>query len=133
MSRDRFDVVIVGAGIVGLAHALAAARRGLSVIVLERGPRASGASVRNFGTIWPIGQPAGEMHALALRSRELWLELLEAGGFAHKPTGSLHVVYRDDEEEVAREFADRCARGSNAVSHKPVDHHFGVINSPRCS
>jgi FAD dependent oxidoreductase TIGR03364 len=103
---DAFDVIVVGAGIVGLAHALAAARRGKSVAVFERSPRASGASIRNFGTIWPIGQPAGAMHRLALRSRHLWAELLEDAGMAHRSTGSLHVVYRDDEAEVAREFAD---------------------------
>src|SRR5262245_6968775 len=104
--RDRFDVAIVGAGIVGLAHAYVAARKGLSVVVLERDLRATGASVRNFGTIWPIGQPAGEMHQLALRSRAIWLDVLSSADIAYRPTGSLHVMYRDDEAEVAREFAE---------------------------
>jgi D-hydroxyproline dehydrogenase subunit beta len=106
--RDHVDVAIVGAGIVGLAHALAAARKGHSVAVFERGLRTTGASVRNFGTIWPIGQPAGHMHQLALRSRAIWLEWLTSAGVAHKPTGSLHVMYREDEADVAREFAE-CA------------------------
>jgi len=101
------DVAVVGAGIIGLAHALAAARRGLSVAVFERGPRSSGASLRNFGTIWPIGQPPGEMLQLALRSRQLWIELLESAAIGHHPTGSLHVAYRSDEVDVAREFAER--------------------------
>jgi len=106
-SNDHVDVAVVGAGIIGLAHALAAARQGLTVAIFERGLRANGASVRNFGTIWPIGQPAGHMHQLALRSRTLWLELLAAAGLPHRPTGSLHVMYRDDETEVAREFVER--------------------------
>jgi FAD dependent oxidoreductase TIGR03364 len=106
MNRNRFDVAVVGAGILGLSHAYAAARQGLSVIVFERLPKANGASVRNFGMIWPIGQPAGVMHQLALRSRLLWLDLLEAGRVAYKPSGSLHVMYRDDEAQVAREFAE---------------------------
>lgn len=99
-------VAIVGAGILGLAHAYIAARRGHTVEVFERSPKASGASIRNFGMIWPIGQPAGEMLTMALRSRELWLEVLAAASLHHSPTGSLHVVYRQDEAAVAREFSE---------------------------
>jgi len=72
---------------------------------LERSPRAAGASIRNFGMVWPIGQPPGAMHQLAMRSRLIWLNLLETARFPYKPTGSLHVLYRQDEAEVAREFA----------------------------
>jgi FAD dependent oxidoreductase TIGR03364 len=104
--QQRADVAIVGAGILGLAHAYALARRGRSVVVFERSPQAAGASVRNFGMIWPIGQPAGPRHEMALRSRELWLEVLEAARLPYFPTGSLHVVYREDEAAVAQEFCD---------------------------
>jgi len=102
----RADVAIVGAGILGLAHAYAAARHGRSVLVFERNARASGASVRNFGLIWPIGQPHGAMHQMALRSRAHWLEVLEDARLPYWPEGSLHAVYHDDEAEVAREFAE---------------------------
>src|SRR5271156_2521354 len=105
MSHPRADVAIVGAGIRGLAHAYGAAKAGKSVVVLERSPRASGASVRNFGMIWPIGQPAGNMLALSLRSRELWLEILELAKLPRHETGSLHLAYRADEAAVAEEFA----------------------------
>lgn len=100
-----YDVGIVGAGTLGLAHAYAAARRGLRVVVFEKSPAACGASVRNFGMIWPIGQPAGRMHALAVRSRELWLQVLGAAQLPFRDTGSLHLAYHADEEAVAREFA----------------------------
>lgn len=101
------DVAIVGAGIVGLAHAWMAARRGLQVVVFERSPQARGASVRNFGMIWPIGQPAGDLHALAMNARTLWLELDQRGVVRAEQCGSLHLAHRDDEWAVLQEFAER--------------------------
>ena len=102
----RADVAVVGGGILGLAHAHVLARSGKRVVLFERNLRASGASIRNFGMIWPIGQPAGEMHALALRSREIWLDVLRAAKLNFRPTGSLHVAHYPDEAEVLREFAE---------------------------
>ena len=102
----RAEVGIVGAGILGLAHAYAAARRGRRVVVFERDARASGASVRNFGLVWPVGQPHGAMYEMALRSRAEWIEVLNDARLPYWPDGSLHVVYREDEAAVAREFAD---------------------------
>ena len=101
---------MVGAGILGLAHAYHLARRGLKVVVFERHSRAQGASVRNFGMIWPIGQPSGPMYQMAKRSRDLWLEVLAASGLWHARSGSLHVAYHDDEEQVLREFAAEASR-----------------------
>jgi FAD dependent oxidoreductase TIGR03364 len=104
--QQSADVGIVGAGILGLAHAYAAAKRGRKVVVFERSPRAEGASIRNFGLIWPIGQPHGEMYDLAMRSRSIWLSVLQQANLPYQSDGSLHLVYRDDESRVAREFAE---------------------------
>ncbi len=101
---NGFDVAIVGAGIVGLAHAYAAARRGCRVAVFERSPRAVGASIRNFGMIWPIGQPTGSLLERALRSRAIWKTLSSEARFGLDPCGSLHLAYRDDELAVMEEF-----------------------------
>jgi D-hydroxyproline dehydrogenase subunit beta len=121
MPERRADIAIVGAGIMGLAHAYAAAKRGKRVVVFERTARASGASIRNFGMIWPIGQPHGAMHRLALRSRAIWLEVLERSHLPHQVDGSLHLVYRDDETAVAREFAERApALGYDCVWLNPA-------------
>lgn len=104
MLRQR--VAVIGGGILGLAHAYCAGKRGHSVTLFERGRAATGASIRNFGMIWPIGQPAGEMREIALRSREIWQDVLEAARLPYLPTGSLHAAYHDDEADVLREFAE---------------------------
>jgi FAD dependent oxidoreductase TIGR03364 len=98
-------VAIVGAGIVGLAHAYLAARAGNRVAVFERSPVALGASLRNFGMIWPIGQAAGRLHRFALRSRALWLEMLKQSKTCYRETGSIHAAYSEPEAAVGREFA----------------------------
>ena len=100
-----YDDAVVGAGIVGLAHAYQLARRGRRVVVFERNARALSASVRNFGMLWPIGQPFGPLRSLAERSLRCWLEVLGSSGLWHEQTGSLHLAYRDDEAQVLREFA----------------------------
>jgi D-hydroxyproline dehydrogenase subunit beta len=107
MNASKVDVAIVGAGIVGLAHAYLAARSGRRVAVFERNPIAMGASIRNFGMVWPIGQPAGALHEIALRSREIWLEVLEQTKLPFLATGSLHTAYREDEAAVGQEFSDK--------------------------
>lgn len=104
--EHRAEIGVVGAGILGLAHAYAAARRGRRVVVFERDARACGASVRNFGLVWPIGRPHGPMYQMALASRAQWIELLNDACLPYWPDGSLHVVYREDEAAVTREFAE---------------------------
>jgi glycine/D-amino acid oxidase-like deaminating enzyme len=51
LMNQKCDDVVVGAGILGLAHAYHLAKRGRRVVVVERSPKAMGASVRNFGML----------------------------------------------------------------------------------
>jgi len=102
----RTGTAIVGAGILGLAHAFQAAQPGQAVTVFDRSLRPAGASVRNFGMIWPVGQAPGPVHQIAIRSRAIWAELLERARIPHFAHGSLHAVYREDEAAVAQEFAE---------------------------
>ena len=104
MSDHTFDVAVVGAGIVGLAVAYEAAQKGLKVAVFERNARAVGASIRNFGLVWPIGQPAGNLLDRAMRSRETWLRLAQESGVWLKQNGSLHLAYHEDELAVLNDF-----------------------------
>jgi FAD dependent oxidoreductase TIGR03364 len=97
-------IVIVGGGIVGLACAWSAADRGFRVTVLERHDPAMGASIRNFGMLWPIGQPVGLLRSIALVGRDRWRLVAADGIIWLNDCGSLHVAHHDDEWRVLQEF-----------------------------
>jgi len=103
MSRT-YDVAIVGAGIIGLAHAYAAARRGKSVVVIERDKRANGASIRNFGFITVTGQERGESWALARATRDIWADIAPQAGIALEQTGLILTLRRPEAVAVAEAF-----------------------------
>jgi FAD dependent oxidoreductase TIGR03364 len=109
-----YDVAVVGAGIVGLAAALAAARRGLNVVVVDRDAQANGASVRNFGFVTVTGQARGDMWARARRSREVWREVAAAAHIRVVHTGLWMAVRRPEsvgvlEAFMRTEMAEGCA------------------------
>ena len=66
MTIRSADIGVVGGGIIGLAHAYHALRAGKKGVLFERDSFAVGASVRNFGLLWPIGQDPKIGLALAL-------------------------------------------------------------------
>lgn len=103
-NNNAADIAIVGAGIVGLAHAYMALRKGYRVVLFDRDQFAVGASVRNFGLLWPIGQEPGVGLDRAMRGRSHWLEVAKEAGFWINANGSLHVAYHDDEWDVLNEF-----------------------------
>ncbi|MFA6123102.1 MAG: TIGR03364 family FAD-dependent oxidoreductase [Sphingomonas sp.] len=111
---DSYDVAIVGAGIVGLAHALAAARGGRRVLVIDRDAQANGASIRNFGFVTVTGQEQGTVWRRARRSRDVWMEVAAPAGIAVEHYGLTMVAQRPEARAVCAAFlqtdmAEGCA------------------------
>jgi FAD dependent oxidoreductase TIGR03364 len=99
-----FDLAVVGSGIVGLASALAAARRGLRIVVIEREAQANGASVRNFGFVTVSGQARGAMWRRARRSCEVWREVAAAAAIPIVHTGVWMMARRPESVAVLEAF-----------------------------
>ena len=114
----RHDLVVIGAGIVGLAHAWHAVNQGLRVVVIERDEYSIGASVRNFGHVC-ISAQAGLAAEYARHSRAEWLRLADLAGVNVRETGTLVVARSTEEEAVLHEFA--AARNTDA---HPSDIHL---------
>jgi len=101
-----FDLAIVGAGILGLAHALAAARRGKRVVVIDRDAQANGASIRNFGFVTVTGQGAGDCWQMARRSRDIWSEIAPQAGIDVLQRGLVVTARWPESEAVIDAFLD---------------------------
>lgn len=113
-SGDELDAVIVGGGTIGLACAWRAARRGLSVRVLEREAPGAGATHVAAGMLAPVGEANWGEEALvrmALASARGWpgfaAELEADSGLdsGYEQRGALHLALdRDEAEELRRRF-----------------------------
>jgi FAD dependent oxidoreductase TIGR03364 len=82
--------------VIGLAHALVAARAGKRVAVIERDVRANGASIRNFGFVTVTGQARGDVWRLARRTRDVWADVAPAAGVRIEQQG-LYLTVRSAE------------------------------------
>jgi D-hydroxyproline dehydrogenase subunit beta len=100
MSGKAFDVVIVGAGIVGAACADECARRGLRVAVVDRDVVGSGATAAGMGHIVVMDDSEAQL-ALTRYSQQLWQALRPElpVDVEYEQCGTIWVAA--DEEEMA--------------------------------
>ncbi|MFD9594134.1 NAD(P)/FAD-dependent oxidoreductase [Kitasatospora sp. NPDC059973] len=105
--RPPLDVVVVGAGVVGAACAYYAARAGLAVAVIDRGPVAGGTTGAGEGNLLVSDKEPGPELDLALLSTRLWRELAEELGAAveYEPKGGLVVADTPARQDALRAFA----------------------------
>ncbi|MEU0228081.1 FAD-binding oxidoreductase [Streptomyces sp. NPDC006284] len=95
------DVVVVGAGMVGAACAWYAARSGLDVIVVDRGPVAGGTTGAGEGNLLVSDKAPGPELDLALLSARLWSELPGELGPAVEYEAKGGVVVAETPEALA--------------------------------
>ncbi|WP_433238666.1 NAD(P)/FAD-dependent oxidoreductase [Streptosporangium sp. CA-135522] len=115
------DVVVIGAGVVGAACAYYAARAGLDVVVVDRGPVAGGTTGAGEGNVLVSDKEPGPELDLALLSNDLWRELAgpselpDPDGFEFEPKGGLVVAETDEVLRALRDLA-----GKQGVEHVVV-------------
>ncbi|MSP81493.1 MAG: FAD-binding oxidoreductase [Alphaproteobacteria bacterium] len=103
------DVCIIGGGIAGCSAALHLAKRGISVVLLEKGRIGAQASGVNFGGVRRQGRHLAEI-PLALRGRPMWDRMVDLVGedCEFRATGHLRLA-RDPADMAALETYARDA------------------------
>ncbi len=119
MERFEADIVIIGAGVIGLATARALAMRGREVIVLEAEPLiAAHTSSRNSEVIHAgIYYATGSLKARhSVAGRRLLYDYLETHGVTYKRCGKLVVAHADEAAGLEDILARAEANGVEGLS-----------------
>jgi FAD dependent oxidoreductase TIGR03364 len=107
-SNERFaDLLIVGAGILGLSAAIQAARAGLRVIVFEKDGAPVGATRRNFGMIGTstLAHPENVWRQYALASRQFYQEIQAQTDLSFAQRDGVYLANNHEEWQILQEFA----------------------------
>jgi L-2-hydroxyglutarate oxidase LhgO len=129
---EQIDTAVIGAGVVGLAAALAVSRRGRSVVVLEREPQAGlGMSTHNSQVIHAgMYYPAGSLKAKhCVAGAAMLYDFCARHGVPHARSGKLIVA--QDDGEIATLEAIRAKGAVNGVTGlEIVDQAFIKAREP---
>ena len=104
-----YDLIIVGAGVLGTFHAYHAARAGQRVLLLEKDRYPVGATVRNFGQVVPSGL-AGRWFDYGRRSLEIYGHIQQEADLTVRQNGTIYIASDTDEWTLAHELHDRYQR-----------------------
>ena len=120
MGNPLYDVVIVGAGIVGAACADEFARRGMGVAVVDRDVVGSGATAAGMGHIVVMDDSEAQF-ALTRYSQQLWQQLRAElpDDVEYEQCGTIWVAADEEEMEAVRR--KRAFYGERGVPTEVLD------------
>jgi D-hydroxyproline dehydrogenase subunit beta len=118
--KDDFDLVVIGAGIVGASCAWQCARAGMRTAVIERDVIGGGATAAGMGHIVVMDDSPAQF-ALTRYSQVLWRELACAlpGYVEYEERGTLWVAA--DEEEMQEVWRKHALYGEQDVPTEVLD------------
>tara|TARA_R110000868_G_scaffold34421_1_gene124325 strand:- start:24917 stop:26068 length:1152 start_codon:yes stop_codon:yes gene_type:complete len=102
---DKYDVIIVGGGILGTFHAYHAHKKGLKVAILEKDKQPQGATVRNFGQVVPSGMNT-KWQTFGRESLKIYKDIQSNFDISVRQEGSVYLASNDEEVQLIQELAD---------------------------
>lgn len=106
MENLRYDLIVVGSGILGTFHAIHAARLGKTVLLTEKDQYPVNATVRNFGQVVTSGM-SSDWFAYGTRTAELYQEIQQEFDISVRNNGSVYLASDADEYQLAQELQER--------------------------
>ncbi|WP_341225741.1 TIGR03364 family FAD-dependent oxidoreductase [uncultured Arcticibacterium sp.] len=126
----KYDLIVVGAGVLGTFHAYHASRLGKNVLLLEKDEKQAGSSTQNFGQVVPSGL-SSTWNKYGQRSLVHYLELQQKADFTIRQQGSVYIASDDAEQELLEEQRDIHAKAGYEnimFSKKGIIERFPDLN-----
>ena len=103
---EKFDVIVVGAGILGISHAYHCLQAGLKVALIEKNAVPQDATVRNFGQIVPSGMDA-KWQQYGRESLSIYKSIQEQADISVRQQGTVYLANDREEVQLIEELAER--------------------------
>ena len=101
--NNKYDLIVVGGGVLGTFHAYHAAKKGLSVAILEKDNKPQGATVRNFGQVVPSGMNQ-KWQNYGRESLAIYKSIQEQFDVSIRQNGTIYIASNDEEIQLIEEL-----------------------------
>lgn len=100
----KFDLIVIGGGVLGTFHAYHALKKGLTVALLEKNDKPIDATVRNFGQVVPSGMNA-KWQRYGRKSLELYKSIQQEFDIKIQNHGSIYIASNHEEVTLIEELS----------------------------
>lgn len=101
---NDFDIIVIGGGILGIAHAYHCLQAGLQVALIERHDYPRGATVRNFGQVVPSGMNR-KWQSFGRESLRIYQCIQSKVDISVRQEGSIYLASTPEEVGLLEELA----------------------------
>ncbi|WP_271406497.1 TIGR03364 family FAD-dependent oxidoreductase [Tenacibaculum soleae] len=120
--NSKYDLIVVGGGVLGTFHAFHAAKKGLSVAILERDSKPQGATVRNFGQVVPSGMNQ-KWQNFGRESLSIYKDIQSQFDITIRQNGTVYLASNDEEVQLIEEL-HQINKNNNYISQ--------LLNKKQC-
>ena len=103
--KIKYDLLVVGGGVLGTFHAYHALNKGLRVAVLEQSSRPQGATTRNFGQVVPSGMNT-KWQNFGRESLAIYKAIQKEFDITIRQNGSVYLASNAEEVQLIEELSD---------------------------
>jgi FAD dependent oxidoreductase TIGR03364 len=104
--ESHFDLIVVGSGILGTAHAYHAAMLGKKVLLTEKDQYPVNATVRNFGQVVPSGM-SSDWFQYGVKGTAIYQQIQAEFDISARNNGSVYIASDQDEQQLIHELKQK--------------------------